>query len=184
MVLLIAILLNKEADTNNVEAIAKFSALMNMNSIALLLIKAINVNTKASGKNYGSFRNPEGKTGYIPLGDSVYGGFESNLELNSFMVQGNILYPKNYTKLVSFKTSDVTGNGTDTYTIWRPNGQTINETGFKGKRNIINYKALGDICRNGTDQPKLSDSPTINEKCLNFVNFIFFMFFMFFCIYL
>ena len=42
---------------------------MNTNSISILLIKAINEIRKASLNTYGTFRNPTGKTGYLPLGD-------------------------------------------------------------------------------------------------------------------
>ena len=107
-------------------AIDNFNSLMNTNSIAVLLIKAINEITKASSKTYGTFRNPNGKVGYLPLGDSIYGGLEDRMELNSFMLDGNILYPSNYTQLVSFKSHNESTGDVDIYTIWRPNGQSIN----------------------------------------------------------
>jgi len=151
-------------------AIDNFNSLMNINSIAVLLIKAINKVTKASLTTYGTFRNPNGKVGYLALGDSVYGGLEDKIELNSFMLDGNILYPSNYTQLVSFKSHNEINGDVDTYTIWRPNGQSINEKNFEGKNEEVKYSALGDICRFGINQPKLNESPTISIKCLDAVS--------------
>ena len=165
-----SIILNIQDGTTNKTAINNFSTLMNINSISILLIKAINEITKASSSIYGTFRHPGGKVGYIPLGDSVYGGLENNIELNSFMIDGNILYPNNYKNLVSFKTYNELSNQTDTYTIWRPNGQIINEPGFKGAQEKLAYKALGDVCRSGTKQPNVNETPTVSEKCLEEVD--------------
>lgn len=161
------ILLNKNKTS---VAIDNFNDLMNINSIAVLLIKAINEVTKASSSTYGTFRNPNGKVGYLPLGDSIYGGLEDKMELNSFMVDGNMLYPSNYTKLVSFKSHNETTGDVDTYTLWRPNGQSVNEKTFDGKNEEVNYSALGDICRFGINQPKVNESPTISIKCLDVVD--------------
>ena len=151
-------------------AIDNFNSLMNTNSIAVLLIKAINEITKASSKTYGTFRNPNGKVGYLPLGDSIYGGLEDRMELNSFMLDGNILYPSNYTQLVSFKSHNESTGDVDTYTIWRPNGQSINEKNFEGENEEVKYSALGDICRFGINQPKVNESPTVSIKCLDVVD--------------
>ena len=160
------IILNKKTSSSSLPAIDKFNLLMNTKYIAVLLIKAINEVTKASKNTYGTFRNPNGKAGYIAIGDSVYGGLEDNMELNSFMIDGNILYPSNYIQLVSFKSYNEKTGDIDTYTIWRPNGQTITETGFKGEKEQVHYSALGDICRYGLTQPKINECATISEKCL------------------
>ena len=163
------IILHKTSDSTSgiTPAIINFSALMDSNSIAVLLIKAINDITKASSKTYGTFRQPDSVLGeYIPLGDTVYGGLEDKMVLNSFVVDGNILYPSNYIKLVSFKSYNKKNGDIDIYTIWRANGQTINETGFKNSRNKVHYSALGDICRYGKTQPKVNELPTISENCL------------------
>ena len=55
-------------------------------------------------------RNPNGRVRYIALGDSVYGGLEDNMELNSFMIDGNILFPSNFIQLVSFKSYNAKRN--------------------------------------------------------------------------
>ena len=152
------------AKTNT--AIDNFNALMNTNSISILLIKVINEISKASLNTYGTFRNPTGKTGYLPIGDSVYGGLEDKLELNSFMIDGNIVYPKNYTQLVSFKSYNGKTGDIDTYTIWRPQGQMINQKRFRNEIEAVHYSALGDLCRYGTTPPKDNEAVTISMDCL------------------
>ena len=160
------ILENSSSSSKTSPAIDNFNALMNTNSISILLIKAINEITKASLNTYGTFRNPTGKTGYLPIGDSIYGGLEDNLDLNSFMIDGNIVYPKNYTQLVSFKSHNENTGDVDTYTIWRPEGQTINQKGFRDELEAVQYSALGDLCRFGTTPPKDNEAATISMDCL------------------
>ena len=162
------IILNQNKKTSNKVAIDNFKELMTPNNISILLIKAINNFTKASDSVYCSFRRPGGKIGYLPLGDSVYGGIEDDLELNSLMVNGNILFPGNYTALVTFKATNHDNGELETYTIWRPNGQTINEGVNSSER--VAYKSMGDVCRFGTSAPKISECPTISEKCLDDVD--------------
>ena len=149
------------------DSVLSFFVLMMTNNIAILLIKAINEITKASDTTYGTFRHPNGDALHLPLGDCIYGGLEDKLELNSFTVDGNVLYPSNYTQLVSFKVYNPDDGLTNTYTIWRPNGQTINEIGFKNKPEQDHYKSLGDICRLGTSTPSVKETTTISEKCLD-----------------
>jgi len=140
------------------ESINKFRNLMKPNAIAILLIKILNYTiTRASDKTYGTFRNPRGKIGYLPIGDCVYGGLE-NFELNSFMLNGDVLYPPKYTKLVSFTSYNENTKDIDTYSIWRPNDQTVG---------VDNYKSLGDVCRYGTEQPKVNQIVTIKESCID-----------------
>ena len=156
------ILLNKNTENTN-QAINNFSLLMNTNNISILLIKAINEYTKADIVDYGSFRHPKCS---LPLGDALYGGIERGMELNSFRVDGNVLYPSSYTPLVSFKAYNSSIDDLETFTIWRANPQTINNPGFKNTIEKVSYKALGDLCRFSTIQPRLSECPTISEKCL------------------
>lgn len=164
------IILNQNRKSTNQQAIDNFKALMNTNNISILLIKAINDFTKSSNTSYGSFRHPGGKIGYLALGGSVYGGIEQDLELNSFMISGNILYPASYTALLTFKATNNFNGDLETYTIWRPNGQTINESGFKNKTDRVAYKSMGDVCRYGTRPPRASECPTVSEKCLEEVD--------------
>jgi hypothetical protein len=164
------IILNQRKSSTNQTAINNFQALMNPTHISILLIKAINNYTKSSDSVYCSFRQPGGVQKYLPLGNSVYGGIEDDLELNSFMISGNILFPESYTKLLSFKGTNNENGALETYTIWRPNGQTINEVGFKNTRDRVTYKSVGDICRYGTRRPRASECPTISEKCLEEVD--------------
>ena len=164
------IILNQNKASSNKIAIGNFKELMNPNSISILLIKAINNYTKSSDSVYCSFRRPGGKIGYLPLGDSVYGGIEQDLELNSLMVSGNVLFPNSYTALLTFQAINDENEELETYTIWRPNGQTINEPGFKNTTERVAYKSMGDICRYGTRQPRPSECPTISEKCLEDVD--------------
>lgn len=161
------IILGKTIETKNTEAVAKFRTLMTPTSIIYQLVQVINDTiTKASNTTYGTFRNPNGKVGYMALGDSVYGGLE-NFNLNSFMVSGDIMYPSTYNKLITFTSYNSDNQDTDTYTIWRPVGQSITDnSGFKNSKETNNYMPLGDICRSGTATPKLSDVATIKESCL------------------
>ena len=164
------IILNQNRKSTNQKAIDNFKTLMNPNNISILLIKAINNFTKSSDSVYCSFRQPGGVQKYLPLGNSVYGGIEDDLELNSFMISGNVLFPGSYTKLLSFKGTNNVNGALETYTIWRPNGQTINESGFKNKTDRVAYKSMGDVCRYGTRPPRASECPTISEKCLEEVD--------------
>ena len=164
------IILNQNRKSSNQTAIDNFKTLMNTNNISILLIRAINDFTKSSNTSYGSFRKPGGIEKYLALGDSVYGGIEGDLELNSFMINGNILFPASYTALLSFKATNHNNGELETYTIWRPNGQTINESGFKNKMERVAYKSMGDVCRFGTRPPRDSECSTISEKCLEEVD--------------
>ena len=159
---------NKDPTSN--QSISNFRSLMTTNSIAVSLIKVINSEiTKASDRTYGTFRSPVNPVGYVALGDSVYGGLEK-FELLSFTINGNVLYPDHYEKLVTFKSYNETTEKTDTYTIWRPVGQTVTEPGFKNKPKKFKYKSLGDICRSGTKPPLVSDCATVREDCLDLVD--------------
>lgn len=165
------IILGKTVKKENAESVNNFRTLMNPSAIAVKLVQVINdIVTKASNDTYGTFRNPFGKVGYLSVGDSVYGGLEK-FELNSFMVNGDVMYPSSYSKLVSFASYNADTDNTDTYTIWRPNGQSItNNKGFKNTKETINYLPLGDICRFGTAQPKVNQLAIIRENCLEPIN--------------
>lgn len=160
------IILGKTISASNTDSVNKFKKLMESNSIAVLLVQAINNSaTKASNNNYGTFRSPNGKVGLNILGDSVYGGLEK-FSLNSFMVNGDIMYPSSHIKLVTFKIYNDDTEIEQTYTIWRPIGQSINDNnGFKGENQTYNYVSLGDMCRFGTTQPKLNTLATIKDTC-------------------
>ena len=162
------IILGQTVKSNNSDSISKFATLMTPNSIAYQLIQTINDSvTKASNKTYGTFRNPNGKVGYMSLGDSVYGGLET-FKLNAFMVNGDVMYPSSHKKLVSFTSYNAETQDTDTYTIWRPIGQSITDNnGFKNSKETFNYYALGDMCRFGTAAPKVNETATIKETCLS-----------------
>jgi len=162
------IILGKTIKSSNTDSINRFTQLMNSTSIAYQLINVINdAVTKASNNTYGTFRHPNGKVGYISLGDAVYGGLE-NFELNSFVVNGDLMYPASNQKLVSFKTYNENTEQVETFTIWRPIGQSITDNnGFKGASETFNYLALGDICRFGTDQPNVKMTATVKESCLS-----------------
>jgi len=165
------IILGKTIDIANTESVNNFRSLMLPTSIAFKLVDVINDSiTKSSDNTYGTFRNPNGKVGYLSIGDSVYGGIEK-FELNSFMINGDVMYPSNFTKLVTFTSYNSDTQDTDQYTIWRPNGQSITDnSGFKGANKTVNYLALGDICRFGTDEPKVNQIATIKESCLEVVD--------------
>jgi len=167
--------MDDSGDTNsksssNSDSIDRFRSLMTPNSIAILLINTINEsNTKASRDTYGTFRSPNVKVGYLSLGSCVYGGIE-NFELNSFVISGNILYPSSYTQLVSFTSYNDKSGKIDTYTLWRPVGQSINQADPNPNNKTpikIQYQSLGDVCSFGTAQPKLNDFATIGEDCLD-----------------
>jgi hypothetical protein len=168
-----SIILNQNSDGSNQEAINNFKSLMNTNSIAILLIKAINEITKAGELMYGTIRSPSvlqkykpvGDSVYASIGDSVYGGTEESITLNSLMIAGNILYPQKYDKLVQFTAFNGATDAEEQYIIWRPVGQNTNETDSKGRPIKVQYNPLGDICRNASKPPKINEAPTISQKC-------------------
>ena len=162
------IILGKSIESKNVESVNKFTSLMTPSSITFQLVQIINDTiTKASHDTYGTFRTPFGKIGSLSIGDNVYGGLE-NFILNSFMVNGDIMYPSQYNKLVTFTSYNDVTKDTDTYTLWRPIGQTNiqDNSGFRGAIETFNYLALGDICRSGTKKPQINEIATIKETCL------------------
>lgn len=161
------IILGKTVNQTANDSVNRFTNLMNPTSIAYQLIQVINDSISKSSKNvYGTFRHPKGKVGYISLGDAVYGGLE-DFKLNSFVVNGDLMYPSSNLKLVSFKSYNINTEQDETYTLWRPQGQTITDNkGFKGSSETFNYFALGDVCRFGTSEPNIKMTATIKESCL------------------
>ena len=167
------IVLGKNVDPSQADSISRFRLLMEPSSIAIYLIKNINANiTKSSTRTYGTFKTPGGKIGFTSLGDSVYGGNE-NFALNSFMVNGDYMHPPSYRLLVSLPTYNETTGDTETYSIWRPNPQSVSVAGFKKKTDSVTpmvkvaYNGLGDVCRAGTTMPVLNDTAILNENCLD-----------------
>ena len=167
------IVLGKNVDPSQADSIARFRLLMEPNSIAIYLIENINANiTKSSTRTYGTFKTPGVKIGFTPLGDSVYGGNE-NFALNSFMVNGDYMHPPSYRLLVSLPTYNETTGDTETYSIWRPNPQSVSVAGFKKKTDSVTpmvkvaYNGLGDVCRSGTTMPVLNNIAILNENCLD-----------------
>lgn len=171
------IILGQTVDASQQVSITNFRSLMTSNSIAIFLIENINANiTKASDSTYGSFTTPQlVNGGYIPLGDSVYGGTE-DFALNSFMVKGAVHHPT-YRLLVTLTSYNKIYNENSTYTIWRPNPYIDVVPGFKKVTDKttpmenISYNGLGDLCRPGIIMPKPSESAVINENCLEPVNY-------------
>jgi hypothetical protein len=153
------------------DAVNKFISLETPMSITILLLKSINENiTTASEYTYGTFRSPVPKVGYVPIGSCVYGGTEK-FELNSFVVQGNIMYPTGYNKLVSFTSyNEITGDN-DKYTIWSQISQTVNDSKDSKfdsgtEQHSFSFLPLGDVCSFGNNTPKLSDYAMIKDECL------------------
>lgn len=164
------IILEKTGDPSKSDAVTKFDTLMQPKALTYQLIYNLNeVTANASKDTYCTFRRPIGVTGYIPIGDCVYGGVE-NFELNSFLLNGDIMYPQSYTLLVSFKSYNQDTEDYDTYTIWRPVGQTINQikqvTQTSNTTVSVNYIPMGDVCMFGTSNPQLNSLATIRESCL------------------
>jgi hypothetical protein len=168
------IVLEKTGDPSKSDAVDKFNALMQPKALTYQLVYYLNkITANASRDTYGTFRRPVGVTGYIPLGDCVYGGVE-NFQLNSFLLNGDIMYPQSYTLLVSFKSYNQETEDYDTYTIWRPVGQTINQikqvTQSSNETVSVNYIPMGDVCMFGTSQPQLNSLATISESCLEIIS--------------
>ena len=164
------IILAKPTSTDNQSIIYKFRRLLNPAVITIALVNEISRQfATVSNRNFGTFRSPVAKVGYIPLGDSVYGGTET-FTLNSFCVSGDIMYPAGFQKLVSFPSYNETTGDIDTYTIWRPQPQTINNATFDGSTESHTYLSLGDICRFGTANPSVNDCAIIKDTCLEAVS--------------
>lgn len=172
------IILGKTVDASQQQSITNFRSLMTYKSIAINLIENINANiTKASDNTYGNFKTPEPVDGgYIPLGDSAYGGTE-DFALNSFMVNGAYHHPSSYSLLITLTSYNKIYNENKTYSIWRPDPYNDVVPGFKKVTDKttpmenISYNGLGDLCRSGTDMPKTTESAVINENCLEPVNY-------------
>jgi len=149
------------------DAVDKFYSLLNPIAIATLLIKTINDDiTQASEHTYGTIRGPVPKVGYTSLGNSVYGGVET-FQLNSFVVNGDIMYPSGYNKLVSFVSYNENTNEYDKYTLWQPISQAVNEPIFGGGTEQHSYLPLGDVCTFGNTNPKLNDFAMVKDTCLD-----------------
>lgn len=170
-----SILLEKYVDPSQADSITRFRSLMTPSSIAIFLIENINANiTKSSTRTYGTFKTPGNRLGFTRLGDSVYGGSE-NFALNSFMVNGDYMHPPSYTLLVSIPTYNETTGNSETYSIWRPNSQSVSVPGFKSQSDKstsipmvkTSYEGIGDVCRAGTIMPVLNDTAILNENCLD-----------------
>lgn len=152
--------------TLNQTAISNFKSLMTSPSIAWYLIKIINTDITAASENtYGTFRTPVPKVGYLPLGDSVYGGVE-NFALNSFVVSGDIMYPQGYTKLTTLSAFNSKTGDVNTFTIWRQQAQTVSSTGYKGAIQKNSYLPLGDVISFGTSAPPVNNYAMIKDTCL------------------
>lgn len=152
---------------NQQQSIDNFRILMNPKYIAIHLIENINATiTKASKDTYGIFKKPSKPSGFLSLGDSVYGGTE-NFSLNSFLVgaTSDIMYPPSYTLIVTVQT-DV-----NTYSIWRPDTNSQSDTSTSNI--LVNYNRVGDICYIGNTPPPFTNPycALINENCLDIVNY-------------
>jgi len=154
--------------TLNQTAISYFKTLMTSPSIAWYLIKVINAGiTTSSDKTYGTFRSVVPKVGYLSIGDSVYGGNEEEITLNSFVVSGDIMYPSGYAKLTTITAFNDKTDDSDQFTIWRPISQTVFSKAFDGSKQQNQYLPLGDVCAFGTSAPKLDDFAMIKDTCLD-----------------
>ena len=185
------ILLGKTIDSSNTTSVANFQTLITPTSISWQLMKVVNNSiSKASDLSYGTFRTTNSPSGYYSLGDSVYGGLET-FELNSFSVNGDVLHPPDFIKIVTFTSFNANlsagdTNATDTYTIWRPVAPTITPKFLANNERIstattdhkaavavpITYYPLGDICRNGdgSTKPNVNEVITISSKCCVKIN--------------
>jgi hypothetical protein len=155
--------------TLNQTAISNFNTLMTSPAIAWYLIKVINTDiTTASENTYGTFRTPVPKVGYLPLGDTVYGGTET-FTLNSFVVSGDIMYPAGYTKLTTLSAFNSKTGDVGTFTVWRQQKQTVSAPGYKGAVQQNSYLPLGDVISFGTSAPPVNNYAMIKETCLEAV---------------
>ena len=180
--------------TDAINSIDKFRALLSINAITIFLIKHINIAVAlSSSKTYGTIRMPVAKVGYTSVGNSAYGGVETQgtrkgtsatsddkgFNLTSFVVTGDIMYPGGFTKLVSFKSYNENTNDYNMYTLWKPQIQSVNvdanvnDNGVDAKSLQTPksaqkaYLSLGDVCSFSNRQPKLNDYALIKEDCLD-----------------
>ena len=168
------IILAKSGDPSASDAVTKFKTLMSPYSLAFQLIDEVNHSIgKADNLNFGSFKRPGTSSGYTILGDSIIGGSES-FDLNGFVISGDIMFPQSYNLLVSFKSYNQDTGNQDTYTIWRPIGQSVMEpqqiSATSNTNVAVQYGALGDICTFGTAIPPLNTVATIRTSCLEEVS--------------
>lgn len=168
------IILAKTGDPSASEAVARFQSLMNPAIIATQVLNRINI-TKGKGKKgaIAEFKRPIATTGYARMGDAVVGGAEG-FDLNGFLINGDIMYPQSYDLLVSFRNYNADTGEYDTFSIWRPVGQSTMElqqvTATSNTNVTVQYEALGDVCSVGTTAPTPNMSATIRNTCLEEVS--------------
>ena len=103
-----------------------------------------------------------GKIGFLPLGDGITGAGEENIELNYFMISGDVIFPATFTKLVQFPISVNDEGVHDMISIWHPEPVVISD---KGKPTT--YYPLGDLCNYSSDTPPTTNSiALVSETCL------------------
>lgn len=153
----------------------KFKSLTESTALTLQLVNYINENIgTASFDLYATFKKPVTKNvGFIPLGDTVYGGTE-DFNLNSFLVKGDIRYPTSFELLATLQSYNENTNDSDTYTVWRPNDKSEQQQIQIGVNqytsNTVLYKSLGDIIIRGTTEPPLNSIGLIKETCLETIS--------------
>lgn len=168
------VVLQKTGQTiNDIET--KFKSLTDSNALTLQLINYINQNIgNAKFDLYATFKKPVTKNvGFIPLGDTVYGGTE-DFSLNSFLVKGDIRYPTSFELLATLQSYNEDTGDSDTYTVWRPNDKSEQQQIQIGVNqytsNTVLYKSLGDVIIRGTTEPPANSIGLIKETCLETIS--------------
>jgi hypothetical protein len=147
--------------------LSQILSLFNKDALQLLAINYLSrvVGKSSTDKNsnsLGIINRPYGKVGFLPLGDSIIGSIESDVELNYFMIKGDIVYPSIYKKLVHFPIRVNDEGLTETIAIWQPEPVIISNS---GKSNT--YYSIGDLVNFTSDTPPtLNSIALISENCL------------------
>ena len=150
----------KQNDAIDISGLVTSLADLSMEVVAISHLTS--VVGKGNGTFMGQISRPYGKVGFLPLGDGITGGDEEGLELNYFMINGDIVYPATFTKLVQFPVSTNDEGLTEIVSLYHPEPVALSNNGKP-----VTYYSLGDISMYSSNKlPDLSSVALVSENCL------------------
>ena len=150
----------KQNDAIDISGLVTSLADLSMEVVAISHLTS--VVGKGNGTFMGQISRPYGKVGFLPLGDGITGGDEEGLELNYFMINGDIVYPATFTKLVQFPVSTNDEGLTEIVSLYHPEPVALSNNGKP-----VTYYSLGDISMYSSNKlPDLNSVALVSENCL------------------
>jgi hypothetical protein len=150
---------------------SKMESLLNVDGIRMLIYMELTTHSNAAppAQIRRPLQNANGKIGFLPLGDSITNANERTLELNQFLVKGDIVYPTHLNKIVEYVAAEHVGDIDDEYasaasydiasaSIWSADPVIING---------ITYYPCGQLTSSSSSiMPALNSIALISENCL------------------